>query len=360
MYRNTAKLGTSNLVHHRCTDVGDPSRKTPTSSSSSQVKITTFTKKSIASHSIDELNKAIVAGLATDLRPIRVVGGDGFLRIAQALIDFGALNGKQEVKNIIKHRTTLKEKYLPLVVTKAKNVLQDLLKTTSSNSNLVFTTDTWSDKYRQREFLSLTEHFIDNKWELQSSMMAVEEFSEEIKSTENIRTHILGKFFEQSNIYEIMDEAFAVTDGGSNMINIFRNHLPCMCHRLNLVIQWSLNQKAIGYHFTVAAKPLQEKPISSKKLFNLQTQCPRIKDVLVDLKKLVEFFKRSGLNKKLKVTLKQEVETRWNSQLIMLESYVASREEVRDILYQQKKLDRISKISDYVVDEERLLVGRHR
>ena len=342
------------MVHHRCTDVGDPSRKTPTSSSSSQVKITTFTKKSIASHSIGELNKAIVARLATDLRPIRAVEGDGFLRIAEALIDFGAVNGKQKVKNIIRHRTTLKEKYLPLVVTKAKNVLQDFLKTTSSNSNLVFTTDMWSDKYRQREFLSLTVHFIDNKWELQSSMMAVEEFSEEIKSTENIRTHIrqiLGKFFEQSNIYAIMDEAFAVTDGGSNMINIFRNHLPCMCHRLNLVIQWSLNQKPIAYQCTVAAKALQEKSISSKKLFNLQTQCPKIKDVLVDLKKLVKFFKRSGLNKKLKVTLKQEVETRWNSQLIMLESYVASREEVRDILYQQKKLDRINKISDDVVDE---------
>lgn len=45
-------------------------------------------------------------------------------------------------------------------------------------------------------------------------------------------------------------------------------------------------------------------------------------------KAIVAFFKRSGLNYDLDNTLKQEVPTRWNSILTMLESFFKSSEQL--------------------------------
>lgn len=48
----------------------------------------------------------------------------------------------------------------------------------------------------------------------------------------------------------------------------------------------------------------------------------RVLWTLEQCKEIVAYFKRSGLNSVLDCTLKQEVETRWNSKLNMLESFV--------------------------------------
>lgn len=182
--------------------------------------------------------------------------------------------------------------------------------------------------------------------------MAVEEFKESFKSTQNIRSHvhrILSKYFGHEQGEEIMSASFAVTDGGSNMINIFDHRLPCMCHRLNLIVQWTLNQKQIPSVEKIQERIEKGNPISEKKLFNLQTHCPKTKDVLGDLKKLVEYFKKAGLNINPPISLKQDVDTRWNSQLMMLESYARSSEEVKKILLEKKKLDKVNNIHDDVV-----------
>jgi hypothetical protein len=59
---------------------------------------------------------------------------------------------------------------------------------------------------------------------------------------------------------------------------------------------------------------------------------------------LVTYFKHSSLNSRLKKSLKQEVETRWNSKLEMLESINDQLETISEILSERNELGRIEKI----------------
>jgi len=86
-------------------------------------------------------------------------------------------------------------------------------------------------------------------------------------------------------------------------------------------------------------------------MFTLQTYCPILKSCLEDVKKLVTYFKRSGLNNLLSKTLKQDVPTRWNSQLLMLESYLENAEKVRSILKDKNESHRGSRISDGAIQD---------
>jgi hypothetical protein len=67
-------------------------------------------------------------------------------------------------------------------------------------------------------------------------------------------------------------------------------------------------------------------------------------NTIKECKSLVTYFKHSSLNSKLTKSLKQEVETRWNSKLEMLESISDQFEEISDILSERNEIDRIDKI----------------
>lgn len=65
-------------------------------------------------------------------------------------------------------------------------------------------------------------------------------------------------------------------------------------------------------------------------------------------------MKQSSLNSQLSFSLKQDVATRWNSELIMLESYLKVSEEIADILVKNKRLYKLNNIDNDTVKE---LVG---
>lgn len=71
----------------------------------------------------------------------------------------------------------------------------------------------------------------------------------------------------------------------------------------------------------------------------------------MSIKDVVTFFKQSSLNSKLTSTLKQEVATRWNSELIMLESYLKAASEVQNLLLQNGKINKLSNIDNESVKE---------
>lgn len=333
-------LGTSTPARHACSDVAG---KNKLKTAINQPSVSSFVKKHVPKTAIDDLNTQVLIGLAKDLRPLGAVEGNGFKLMAQALINFGSKYGIQNIDDVLCHRTTLKTKYLPKAVETFEEQLRRNLQTTSPDFSFAFTTDMWSEKYQQRNFLSLHVHFININWKLMSHMLDVVEFNDK-KTTENIRNSIkiiIRKYFNEEETQKIMEKLYAVTDGGTNFRKVFINRLPCYCHRINLAIQWTLNQHAIPQE-----KPGNPTPI--KKLFNLETKCPAFKDVLDQIKKVVEFFKRSGHNKDLPTSLKQEVQTRWNSTLTMLESYDKVSDEAKTILTEKRKYDLIPTFSDDV------------
>lgn len=73
------------------------------------------------------------------------------------------------------------------------------------------------------------------------------------------------------------------------MLDLFHEHLACECHKVNCFVDWTLNER-----------PLPEAEL--RKFLNV--------------KEIVTYFKQSALNAKLPKTLKQEVQTRWDSELL--------------------------------------------
>lgn len=68
---------------------------------------------------------------------------------------------------------------------------------------------------------------------------------------------------------------------------------------------------------------------------------PEISGLLTDVKKLVTNFKHSGQQAKLKMSLKQSVETRWN----MLNSVLEQYEDIASVLTESKNHDKIIRIN---------------
>lgn len=65
----------------------------------------------------------------------------------------------------------------------------------------------------------------------------------------------------------------------------------------------------------------------------------------------MKYFKQSDLNSKLDYTLKQDVCVRWNTQLIMLESYLKSMKGVKELLEERGESYRIDDIDEKLLRE---------
>ena len=133
------------------------------------------------------------------------------------------------------------------------------------------------------------------------------------------------KFFEERQVTldVLTKHTIFVTDNGSNMVlalNGFKR-IPCTCHFLATVLVHTLPVKSL-----------------SKSCFPLEVDDPslplvnEIKSNISAVKSITTYFKQSGLNKKLKKSLKQSNETRWNTVLYMLKSYVENKDDVEMIL----------------------------
>lgn len=68
-------------------------------------------------------------------------------------------------------------------------------------------------------------------------------------------------------------------------------------------------------------------------------------ELLTSAKKMVKYFKHSGLQNSLKKSLKQSIETRWNSNYDMLDSILQQHEEISTLLLSNNQYERIAQIN---------------
>lgn len=141
------------------------------------------------------------------------------------------------------------------------------------------------------------------------------------------------------NSWGILDKIIAVvTDSGANIKSAIRlmdiQHIPCTAHKLNLVVQKALC--------------LTEDDSVEEEL-NAFDDSGKIKLIFKKCRTIVGYFKRSevgnrileekqtqmGFTKVMK--LKQDVKTRWNSTLIMLERLVKLKEPLTVVMISVKE-----------------------
>jgi len=186
-------------------------------------------------------------------------------------------------------------------------------------SHVAITTDIWTSMNTD-SFITLTAHFIDTTArELRTVVICTK------KLVSNHTGISLSEVMNEELVeWNILNKVVAiVTDGASNIKLAVRimdiPHIPCTAHRLNLIVQQSLE-------------------LPEDELIGEEDAGRSIKAILKKCRSIVGFFKRSevgnrmlidkqkqlGITQVLKV--KQDVRTRWNSTLLMLERLVKLKE----------------------------------
>ncbi|KAM8712138.1 hypothetical protein ACLKA7_012633 [Drosophila subpalustris] len=112
--------------------------------------------------------------LSLDLHPLSVTEGRGFREYAQELINVGAEFGTQSFLDLVVSRKCLSTRVMIEEYDKLKKqIMADV-----ADQNVAFTTDMWTDEHTQRSFISLSAHYINNKFELKVSLLGEPEMPE--------------------------------------------------------------------------------------------------------------------------------------------------------------------------------------
>lgn len=164
------------------------------------------------------------------------------------------------------------------------------------------TTDMWTDNIKQRAYLTITLHYLDEEWSLISYILSTKEFPDQQKTGFNIRRQLVSILTE----FKIpIHRCVITTDRGSNMISAFKNdiRLDCAAHILNTIVTTGLDKAD-----------------------------PVISDLIDNCKALVKYMKKASLQDKLVKTVKQSCDTRWNSIYTMLQSIEESYTNIMEVL----------------------------
>ena len=71
---------------------------------------------------------------------------------------------------------------------------------------------------------------------------------------------------------------------------------------------------------------------------------------MANVKSIVAYFKRTGLNNKLSVSLKQSNETAWSSSLLMLETFNEQRKNIESVLNESGQEQRLINVNWTVIE----------
>ncbi|KAA0722912.1 hypothetical protein E1301_Tti013661 [Triplophysa tibetana] len=251
----------------------------------------------------DTITRLSVNFVCNDIRPFDAVHGEGFFALAQEKI-------RQE--------------------------LIPELKMQLEGGNGAVTLDMWTDDYRKTSYLCVTLHYINNKWELIERVLCTSEWDSSLRKTaDNIKPAIISAL-RKFGIDEFYSKLVYVTDRGANIVAALRTvtRLSCAAHIFNTVLYTTF-------------KPSQEDMYGEE-----------VTAMIDSAKSLVTYFKQTSLQARLKKTLKNSVETRWNSLHTMLESISSQFEDIRTLLEERGEVDRLTNLdeealSDFVAYLER-------
>ena len=238
----------------------------------------------------NKITTLIAEFVSRDLRPISVVDGPGFTRLMNFL----------EPGYQVSPRPHL---------TKVSHELYDSLKEKVANSlvnkNVAITTDLWTSRATE-SYITLTAHFIDDEWKLNSKVLSTVGMPEQHTGkniADRLRQLVLQWNIEEDNISAV------VHDNARNMDTALYElgwpDVPCFAHTLQLAVSNGLALSDVS-RVTAASR------------------------------KLVGHFKHSALamtalkakQKQLNAPehhLIQDVITRWNSTFFMLERLLEQR-----------------------------------
>ncbi|GAA6085467.1 zinc finger protein 618-like [Tachysurus ichikawai] len=204
-----------------------------------------------------------------DIRPYDIVAGNGFVDIVQHL---AAKFGTFDVRDALPHPTTvsrhIEEKAQALqssVATEIKSIIETY--------GCAITTDIWTEDYHKTSFISSTIHYTNNDFVLVSRVLFAALFENGVSKTgDNSRNLLFQKFCAFGIDMSLLGRVVFVTDHGANIGAALRGYtrLNCNAHILNVIL-------------------------SSAFAPNVLAKTPELSKLFTSAKKLVKYFKHSGL-----------------------------------------------------------------
>ena len=160
------------------------------------------------------------------------------------------------------------------------------------------TSDLWTDDYKKIAYLTMTMHDVSADWEWETRVLATKSIVSGTKSAHVIKNETDAILTSYDLTSEDIKNILTVTDRGTNFVKAFcdRRWLPCTCHVLETVIRRTFKSGQL----------------------NAVTEVTAVLDACKDL---VAYVKRSGVQSRMKKSLKQAVDTRWSSKYDMIIQY---------------------------------------
>lgn len=309
-YKSTS--GTKNLLDHKGKCLNIENRKSLAHLSYNEIQ----TIKS-------SVNEKVVQFVAQDIRPFRSSSCPGFLALADKLITIGDRYGPLKAKDILPHRTTVSKLVSEDAETKRTQLKSKIVHLQSEG--LTITLDLWTEDMTKCHYIGMNVHYI-SKGRMNEATLCVKELDELSKEAPNIHIEIVNML----DVYGIdINNVIFVTDRGGEIIAALKDYadrLNCAAHILKNIVDEMLNK--IG----------DDNPV---------------KALLENCRRLVAYTKRSGIQYRLPNGLRNEVLSRWNATLFMLESIKLAQEtdDLMDILEIREQSDLLTDIDNDLLEE---------
>lgn len=302
---NTYAKGTTTRFHRhdkKCTKANQMDKTHPNE------------KINVAEKHLEILKEAACRFTCDDLQPYSAIDGAGMFELLFAAVQIGKSYPdmtKSEFGTLIPGRMTV-QRVVSSKVDGVKAIIQKkLLEAIEVSDGFSCTTDLWTDKYRQKCYISITAHLnrLSNEGIVAERLViCMEELEADSKTKEVIEDKIFDVLISYGLSYDqICELIHFITDRGSQFKALDNfNRSNCVAHMINNIVQKMCSES-------------------------------EIQKIISDGASLVRYMKRSGMNSQRKLALKSYSKTRWSTVFVMLESILNGYNTVFELLERRQR-----------------------
>ncbi|CAF4387316.1 unnamed protein product, partial [Rotaria socialis] len=267
--------------------------------------------RSVPTRSKKKVLNATVELVAMDNRAFELVGGNGFINLAQTIFDVGQELSKSQninVSDLLPHPTTVSRNIDRLFISR-KSQLISLCQNIKSYAIVV---DFWTESHSGVSFCGISFHFLNEELQLYAFILGCYPYDRDNQSSSQIRQFVDAKLLEFDLSLE--NSKFVVTDNENKMKSCFKEpciRIGCSIHYLN---------KQLEHCFT------------SVTLEKISVNCDLVQEMFDYIRKIVSHVRRTHKQSKLPRKLQSYSYTRFNGAFLTMNVFLTVFDDLVGVL----------------------------